>query len=133
MELVKETTEDQLRRLCDQIRDELESPLKITAENVDEWSEGDIGDNVYMGEWVSLRVFDERYVINKTGDLIEVQLMVAGGGPTIWVSVSEDYYAVNGHWAGDRVTPDRYYQDGLGLWQYYVEVVDPFITYPTGG
>ena len=36
MELVKETTEDQLRRLCDQIRDELESPLKITAENVDE-------------------------------------------------------------------------------------------------
>ena len=128
MELVKETTEDQLRRLCDEIRDELESPLKITAENVDEW-EGDIGENVFMGEWVTTRVFDERYVINNTGDLIEVQLMVA----TIWVSVSEDYYAVNGHWAGDRVTRDRYYQDGLGLWQYYVDVVDPFITYPTGG
>jgi hypothetical protein len=132
MELVKETTEDQLRRLCDEIRDELENPLKITAENVDEW-EGDIGENVFMGEWVTLRVFDERYVINKMGDLIEVQVMVAGGGPTIWVSVSEDYYAVNGHWAEDRVTRDRYYQDGLGLWQYYVDVVDPFITYPTGG
>ena len=105
MELVKDTTEDQLRRMCDEIRDELENPLKITAENVDEW-EGDIGENVFMGEWVTLRVFDERYVINNTGDLIEAQLMVAGGGPTIWVSVSEDYYSVNGHWAGDRVTRD---------------------------
>ena len=86
-----------------------------------------------MGEWVTLRVFDERYVINNTGDLIEAQLMVAGGGPTIWVPVSEDYYAVNGHWAGDRVTRDRCFQDGLGLWQYYVDVVDPFITYPDRG
>lgn len=131
MELVKETTEDQLRRLCDEIREELESPLKITAENVDEW-EGDIGENVFMGEWVTLRVFDERYVINNTGDLIEAQLMVAGGGPTIWVSVSENHYAVNGQWSLDRVTRDRCYQDGLGLWQYYVDVVDPFITYPMG-
>ena len=131
MELVKDTTEDQLRRMCDEIRDELENPLKITAENVDEW-EGDIGEYVFMGEWVTLRVFDERYVINNTGDLIEAQLMVAGGGPTIWVSVSEDYYSVNGHWAGGRVTRDRCFQDRLGLWQYYVDVVDPFITHPAG-
>ena len=46
------------------------------------------------------------------------RLLVAGGGPTIWVNVKND--EVEGYWAGDHCT--EAFQDNIGLRAYLEEL-----------
>ena len=130
MELVKDTTKDDLRRMCKSILDDVCDGIEITEENKDEWVDEypdygyEIGDYVYSSEWISRNVYDERYLLNTDNDLIEVQLMVAGGGPSIWVHCSANSVEVHGYWGGDHVKLDAFYEDGLGVWGYYNEMAE---------
>jgi hypothetical protein len=129
MELVKDTTKDDLRRMCKSILDDVCDGIEITEENKDEWVDEypdygyEIGDYVYSSEWISRNVYDERYLLNTDNDLIEVQLMVAGGGPSIWVHCSANSVEVHGYWGGDHVKVDAFYEDGLGVWGYYNDLI----------
>jgi hypothetical protein len=129
MELVKDTTADDLRRMCRSILNDVCDGIEITEKNKDEWVDEypdygyEIGDYVYSSEWISRNVYDERYLLNTDNDLIEVQLMVAGGGPSIWVHCSANSVEVHGYWGGDHVKVDAFYEDGLGVWGYYNELV----------
>lgn len=98
MELVKDTTKDDLRRMCKSILNDVCDGILITEENIEEWAVEEIPDIVVVGEylptheWISRNVYSERYLIDSDGELIEVQLMVAGvvrrSGfivrPTLW-------------------------------------------------
>ena len=129
MELAKDTTKDDLRRMCRSILNDVCDGIEITEKNKDEWVDDypdygyEIGDYVYSSEWISRNVYDERYLLNSSGELIEVQLMVAGGGPSIWVHCSANSVEVHGYWGGDHVKLDAFYEDGLGVWGYYSELV----------
>ena len=129
MELVKDTTADDLRRMCRSILNDVCDGIEITEKNKDEWVDDypdygyEIGDYVYSSEWISRNVYDERYLLNSSGELIEVQLMVAGGGPSIWVHCSANSVEVHGYWGTDHVKLDAFYEDGLGVWGYYSELV----------
>ena len=129
MELVKDTTADDLRRMCKSILDDVCDGIEVTEENKDEWVDANdphsykVGDYVHDSEWISRNVYDERYLLNTDNDLIEVQLMVAGGGPSIWVHCSANSVEVHGYWGGDHVKVDAFYEDGLGVWGYYNELV----------
>ena len=129
MELVKDTTADDLRKMCRSILNDVCDGIEITEKNKDEWVDEypdygyEIGDYVYSSEWISRNVYDERYLLNTDNDLIEVQLMVAGGGPSIWVHCSANSVEVHGYWGGDHVKVDAFYEDGLGVWGYYNELV----------
>ena len=129
MELVKDTTADDLRKMCRSILNDVCDGIEITEKNKDEWVDEypdygyEIGDYVYSSEWISRNVYDERYLLNTDNDLIEVQLMVAGGGPSIWVHCSANSVEVHGYWGGDHVKLDAFYEDGLGVWGYYNELV----------
>ena len=129
MELVKDTTKDDLRRMCKSILDDVCDRIEITEKNKDEWVDEypdygyEIGDYVYGSEWISRNVYDERYLLNTDNDLIEVQLMVAGGGPSIWVHCSANSVEVHGYWGGDHVKVDAFYEDGLGVWGYYNDLI----------
>ena len=87
-----ETCEDKLRRMCRNIAED------ITAgkEDVHKWME-----DVYDIEWITFQ--DHSYK--------GARLLVAGGGPTIWVNVKND--EVEGYWAGDHYT--EAFQDNIGL------------------
>ena len=128
MELVKDTTKDDLRRMCKSVLDDVCDGILITEENKDEWTTADyehlfIGHYVDASDWISNNVYDERYLLNTDNELIEVQLMVAGGGPSIWVHCSANSVEVHGYWGGDHVKVDAFYEDGLGVWGYYNELV----------
>ena len=136
MELVKDTTAyevdtrsfDDLRRMCRSLLNDVSNGIKITEGNIEEWAVDDIPDMVAVGEylpsheWISRNVYSERYLIDSDGELIEVQLMVAGGGPTIWVHCSANSVEVHGYWCGDHVKVDAFYEDGMGIWDYYSEM-----------
>ena len=106
----EETCEAQLRRMCKNIADDItegkqqdyiDQPRKeITAHD---WMEG---------------VYDIRYIVDHEKKYLGAMLMVAGGGPTIWVNTWTK--EVEGSWWGDKCT--HHFQDNIGLDQYNEEM-----------
>ena len=95
----KETCEEQLRRMCRSIA------MDITDSKEDA--------SVWMED-----VYDIRYLVDREKRYLGCKLLVAGGGPTIWVNTWTN--EVEGSWAGDRVT--WAYQDNIGLDDYCQEM-----------
>jgi hypothetical protein len=106
-----ETCEEQLRRMCKEIADDISNPKiskddggeAIELQTAHEWMEG-----VYDIEWITFQ----------DGSFKGARLLVAGGGPTIWVNVKTD--EVEGYWAGDHCT--QAFQDNLELRSYLEEL-----------
>ena len=95
----EETCEEQLRRMCRSIA------MDIT--------DGKEGASAWMQD-----VYGIRYLVGSDKKYLGAMLMVAGGGPTIWVNTWAS--EVEGSWAGDRVT--WAYQDNIGLDDYCQEM-----------
>ena len=100
-----ETCEEQLRRMCKDISEE------ITDGKTRE------GKNVYMQDFME-GVYDIEWITFNDGSYKGARLLVAGGGPTIWVNVKND--EVEGYWAGDHCT--EAFQDNIGLRAYLEEL-----------
>ena len=107
----RETCEEQLRRMCKSIADSIREPQEITDEETGEkrtetasdWMEG---------------VYDIRYIVDREKRYFSAELLVAGGGPTIWVNLNT--MEVEGYWGGDRVTHP--FRDSLDLDGYCEEM-----------
>ena len=90
-----ETCEEQLRRMCREIAEEITDG----KEEAGQWMQ-----SVYDIEWITFQ----------DGTFKGARLLVAGGGPTVWVNVKND--EVEGYWAGDHI---RFpFQDNIGLRAY---------------
>ena len=101
----EETCEEQLRRMCKEIAED------ITAGNPDD------KDSRTASAWME-DVYDIEWITFNDGTFKGARLLVAGGGPTIWVNVKTD--EVEGYWAGDHCT--EAFQDNLGLHAYLEEL-----------
>jgi len=89
-----ETSGEQLRRMCKNIADGISSPEMITDEETGEKRQETAGD------WME-GTYDIRYYVDSSKRYLGAELMVAGGGPTIWVNTYTKY--VEGYWGGDKV------------------------------
>ena len=92
-----ETCEEQLRRMVRDIVMSINSPEK--GDTASKWMED---------------TYDIRYLVDSSKRFFGAELLVAGGGPTIWVDTFREQ--VTGWWGSDRV--QWYYQDNLGLNDY---------------
>jgi len=63
-------------------------------------------------------VYDIRYIVDREKRYFSAELLVAGGGPTIWVNLNT--MEVEGYWGGDRVTHP--FRDSLDLDGYCEEM-----------
>ena len=63
-------------------------------------------------------VYDVRWILNQDKSYRAAELMVAGGGPTIWVNTYTQQ--VEGYWGGDKVLEP--FIDNLGLDHYNEEL-----------
>ena len=105
----QETCEEQLRRMCKDIADSISDPLKKEdREKIEVSPAADFMEGVY----------DIRYIVDREKRYLGAELMVAGGGPTIWVDTFREQ--VTGWWGSDRV--QWYYQDNIGLNDYFEEM-----------
>ena len=68
---------------------------------------------ITASEWME-HVYDIRYIVDREKRYMGAELMVAGGGPTIWVNLYTK--EVEGYWGTDRV--QWAFQDNLGLDDY---------------
>ena len=106
-----ETCEQQLRRMCRDIANGISRPEEITDEETGEkrtetasdWMEG---------------TYDIRYIVDREKRFMAAEILVAGGGPTVWVNLYTN--EVEGYWGGDRVT--MAFTDNLGLNEYCEEM-----------
>ena len=102
-----ETCEQQLRRMCKNIANDITAGLKIDDTSgqgtVSEWMEG---------------VYDIRYLVDREKEYMGAMLLVAGGGPTIWVNTWTK--EVEGYWGGDKVLEP--FIDNIGLDDYNEEM-----------
>ena len=106
-----ETSGEQLRRMCKSIADSITSPEMITDEETGEKREETAHD------WME-GTYDIRYYVDSSKRYMGAELMVAGGGPTIWVNTYTKY--VEGYWGGDKVLEP--FIDNLGLDDYCQEM-----------
>ena len=91
----------QLRDQCKHIANSITSGEGDVAK----WMEG-----VYDIEWITYQ--DKTYK--------GARLMVAGGGPNIWVNLQRK--VVQGYWWGDYC--EHYFYDNIGLDEYIEEIFD---------
>ena len=108
-----ETCEEQLRRMCKNIADGITNPVTSN----DEQEDGSVEQHGGASEWME-GVYDIRYIVDREKRYFSAELLVAGGGPTIWVSLNE--MEVQGYWGGDRVNVP--FSDNLGLDDYCEEM-----------
>ena len=94
-----ETCEEQLRRMVRDIADSITSGEEDAAK----WMED---------------TYDIRYLVDSGKRFLGAEILVAGGGPTIWVDTFREQ--VTGWWGTDRV--QWYYQDNMGLNDYMEEI-----------
>ena len=107
-----ETCEEQLRRMCKDIADSITSPKwwnhgyedeEPRHETAHDWMEG---------------TYDIRYLVDRDKRYMGAEIMVAGGGPTIWVDTWRA--VVKGYWGADRV--ECPFIDNIGLDDYCEEI-----------
>ena len=96
-----ETCEEQLRRMVRDIADSITSPEE--GETAAKWMED---------------THDIRYLVSSDKSFLGAEILVAGGGPTIWVDTFREQ--VTGWWGSDRV--QWYFQDNIGLNDYCEEI-----------
>ena len=106
-----ETCEEQLRRMVKDIAMGITSPEMITDEETGEKREQS------AGNWME-GTYDIRYLVDQNKMFLGAEILVAGGGPTIWVDTFREQ--VTGWWGTDRV--QWYFQDNLGLNDYCEEM-----------
>ena len=96
-----ETCEEQLRRMCKNIAESISSPGD--GDTAHDWMEG---------------TYDIRYLVDREKRYLGAEILVAGGGPTIWVNTYTQQ--VEGYWGGDKVLEP--FIDNLGLDDYCEEI-----------
>ena len=106
-----ETSGEQLRRMCKNIADGISSPEMITDEETGEKREQSASD------WME-GTYDIRYYVDSSKRYLGAEMLVAGGGPTIWVNTYTK--EVEGYWGGDKVL--EYFRDELDLDGYCEEM-----------
>ena len=94
-----ETCEEQLRRMCKDIAEEI--------------SEGKKDPAIWMYD-----VYDVEWITHNDHSYKAARLMVAGGGPNIWVNTQTEM--VEGYWGADEIS--WHFQDNIGLDDYLEEL-----------
>ena len=106
-----ETCGEQLRRMCKNIADSITNPVISN----DEQEDGSVEQRGGASEWME-GPYDIRYYVDSSKRYLGAEIMVAGGGPTIWVNTYTK--EVEGYWGCDKVREP--FIDNLDL-DYYCE------------
>ena len=108
-----ETCEEQLRRMCKNIADGITNPVISN----DEQEDGSVEQHGGASEWMD-HVYDIEWITNQDKTYKAARLLVAGGGPNIWVNLLTN--TVDGYWGTDKCSWG--FMDNIGLDDYLAEM-----------
>ena len=110
----RETCEEQLRRMCKGVADSITNPQETIAK--EEFGKLEKRTET-AADWME-DTYDIRYLVDRKKQYLGAKILVAGGGPAIWVDLWDQ--EVKGYWGGDRVT--HCFRDELDLDGYCQEM-----------
>ena len=103
-----ETSGEQLRRMCKNIAEEISAgPQQVNIHT------GEDREEVTASSWME-DVYDIEWITHQDKTYKAARLLVAGGGPNIWVNLQTN--TVDGYWGCDEV--NHGFVDNLGLDEY---------------
>ena len=108
-----ETCEEQLRRMCKNIAEEITEGKTKRLSDYDSKCEVILEAGRFMED-----VYDIEWITHNDHSYKAARLLVAGGGPNIWVNLQD--MNVEGYWGSDRVIEP--FIDNLGLDDYLEEL-----------
>ena len=100
------TEKSDLQNHVNSIADNLTSPPDEWNESRDIESEGKFSAFDYLQD-----ALDIEYIVNGKGEYLGARVLVAFGGPNIWVNTRTG--TIEGHWWSDKATAS--FKDNLGL------------------
>ena len=95
-----ETCGEQLRRMCKRIADDI-TEKAITRYNGYETEHAEDDEGTLATRFME-HVYDIRYIVDREKRYYSAEMLVAGGGPTIWVNLNTK--EVEGYWGSARIT-----------------------------
>ena len=98
-----ETCREQLERIVQETADDITHVSGGLERSAADWMEG---------------TYDIRYLVDSSKRYLGAEILVAGGGPTIWVDTFDQ--EVKGYWGRDRVIEP--FIDNIGLDGYCEEM-----------
>ncbi len=114
MEKKKHESTIQLEQQCQQIADEISTGKYDFDSEYSEYDEPCADD--YLGD-----ILDYRTTISRDKEYIGSHILVAFGGPNIWINTVNK--CVEGYWGSDTVKR-YYYEDKLGVDSYMEELYE---------
>ena len=102
-----ETCEEQLRRMCKTIAEEITTGFEDKPNK----------SYTYLHKWME-DVYDIEWITHNDHTYKAARLLVAGGGPTVWVNLLGN--TVDGYWWGDHCKHG--FVDNIGLDDYLEEM-----------
>lgn len=109
----------ELQAHCEEIAGKINDGIILTAEDIcclsepEMYQEGDM-----LSGWDYIEdAYNFRWLVDARDNVLECQIMVAGGGPEIWVHICDDGTGrVEGYWWGDRATA-QITDDAMGVFE----------------
>jgi len=126
MEAIKETEQDRLAEHVKEIADNISNGIEVTKEDIDDDLydlEYEIGDTIHATDYLQ-DALDIRYLVSGDSDetLLKVEILVAFGGPNIWVDIwSDGTGQVRGYWYSDNASASIY-SDPMGIFELLKEI-----------
>jgi hypothetical protein len=108
-----ETCEEQLRRMCKNIAEEITEGKTERLSDYDSKCEVILEAGRFMED-----VYDIEWITHNDHTYKAARLLVAGGGPNIWVNLQTN--TVDGYWGCDEV--NHGFVDNIGLDDYLEEM-----------
>ena len=108
----KHKTTIQLEKQCEKIAKEIQTGTYDFDVESSEYEELGAGDYLY-------NILDYRFTINSSRQYLGSRILVAFGGPNIWINTLDK--CVEGYWGSDEVKR-YYYEDNLGICDYMEEL-----------
>ena len=102
-----ETCEGKLRRMCKTIAEEITTGFEDKPNK----------SYTYLHKWME-EVYDIEWITHQDKSYKAARLLVAGGGPNIWVNLQTG--TVDGYWASDKCSWG--FVDSIGLDDYLEEM-----------
>ena len=108
-----ETCEEQLRRMCKSIAEEITKGKTERLSDYDSKCEVILEAGRFMED-----VYDIEWITHQDHSYKAARLLVVGGGPNIWVNLQTN--TVDGYWGCDKV--EHVFVDNIGLDDYLEEL-----------
>jgi len=120
-----QTEHDRLADHVQQIADNITNGIEVTKDTIEDFEVYEygyeIGDTISGWHYIQ-DAYDFRYLVDSENELLKVEILVAYGGPNIWVDIWNDGKGeVRGYWWGDNARASIY-SDPMGIFEALQEI-----------